>query len=63
LTIFTRTGRPYPLGATVTADGINFAVFSHHARRVFLELFSGIDDARPSHSFELDPGRHRTGDV
>ena len=32
-------GVPYPLGATWTGDGINFAVFSAHATRVELCLF------------------------
>ncbi len=32
-------GRPYPLGASPDADGVNFAVFSRHASRVVLCLF------------------------
>ena len=32
-------GRPYPLGATPVADGVNFAVYSRHASDVFLLLF------------------------
>jgi isoamylase len=32
-------GAPWPLGATVTADGVNFAVFSAHATRMTLCLF------------------------
>lgn len=32
-------GQPYPLGATVTEGGINFAVFSAHATRVDLCIF------------------------
>ena len=32
-------GRPYPMGATVTESGTNFAVFSAHATRVELCLF------------------------
>jgi isoamylase len=32
-------GRPWPLGATPTADGVNFALFSAHAERVELCLF------------------------
>lgn len=37
-----RPGRPYPLGASVRDDGVNFAVFSQHAQRLQLCLF---DDA------------------
>ncbi|VUD51054.1 Glycogen operon protein GlgX [Thalassocella blandensis] len=32
-------GDPYPLGATVTAKGINFALFSAHAERIELCIF------------------------
>jgi glycogen operon protein len=32
-------GQPYPLGATWTGDGVNFALFSAHATRVELCLF------------------------
>jgi glycogen operon protein len=32
-------GRPYPLGATVSDEGINFAVFSGHATQLDLCLF------------------------
>ena len=34
-------GLPYPLGATVTATGVNFALFSSRAERVDLCLFDG----------------------
>jgi glycogen operon protein len=61
--IRTSTGHPYPLGATVDHDGINFALFSRHATRVFLELFHEAEDPRPAVSLELDPERNRTGDV
>lgn len=33
-------GRPWPLGATFDGDGVNFAVFSAHAERIELCLFS-----------------------
>ena len=33
-------GRPAPLGATFDGDGVNFAVFSHHAQNMTLCLFS-----------------------
>ena len=32
-------GRPWPLGATIAGDGVNFALFSAHAKRVELCLF------------------------
>lgn len=34
-----RPGHPSPLGATIDADGVNFAVFSRHATKVMLCLF------------------------
>jgi len=36
----TRPGRPYPLGATWDGAGVNFCLFSEHATRVELCLFS-----------------------
>lgn len=41
-------GRPYPLGATLTPEGVNFALFSENATGVELSLFDGPDDAEPS---------------
>ncbi|HSF65744.1 MAG TPA: alpha-amylase family glycosyl hydrolase, partial [Paracoccaceae bacterium] len=40
----TGPGRPFPMGATPEGDGVNFAVFSAHAERMELCLFS--DDGR-----------------
>ncbi|OEG72893.1 glycogen debranching enzyme GlgX [Shewanella colwelliana] len=40
-------GKPYPLGATIDDDGVNFALYSANARRVYLCLFeddSATDD-------------------
>jgi len=53
------SGRPWPLGATVDGDGVNFAVCSEHATRVELCLFDaegGTELARGAM-----PGR--SGDV
>src|SRR5215210_3038385 len=41
-------GDPYPLGATWTGVGVNFALFSAHATRVDLCLFDSADAARES---------------
>jgi glycogen debranching enzyme len=38
-TLHLTSGRPWPLGASVDAHGVNFAVFSQHATRVELCLF------------------------
>jgi len=36
-------GKPYPLGATWTGDGVNFAVFSGHAAKIELCLFDKLE--------------------
>ncbi len=56
-------GQPMPLGATVMADGINFAVFSRHAETVWLDLFDSPEATTPSARLCLDARRHRTGDI
>jgi isoamylase len=58
-----RQGIPLPLGARAFLGGVNFALFSRHATRVRLELFTDPLGAKPARSFELDPVRNRTGDV
>lgn len=63
MSVRTSTGCPYPFGATVTDEGINFAVFSRHATGVVLELFHDTADRTAHTSLELDPERNRTGDV
>lgn len=35
-----QVGKPYPLGATIEGNGVNFALFSEHAQKVELCLFS-----------------------
>src|SRR5690348_13057235 len=41
-------GSPSPLGATVGADGVNFAIFSEHATKVELCLFDSPDATQES---------------
>ena len=36
-------GEPYPLGATWTGEGVNFALYSEHATGVDLCLFDSVD--------------------
>ena len=55
-----RTGSRLPLGATAEADGVNFAIYSQHATRLWLKLYRGATDAEPIVEFELEPRRHRT---
>ncbi len=56
-------GQPTPLGATVTADGTNFAIFSRNASQIWLLLFDHSTAAAASHEFELTSAQHRTGDI
>src|SRR5207244_5651797 len=41
-------GAPYPLGATWTGVGVNFALFSAHATKVELCLFDSPDATKES---------------
>jgi glycogen operon protein len=38
-------GKPYPLGATWTGSGVNFAIYSEHATGIDLCLFDSADSA------------------
>jgi len=59
-----QAGNPLPVGgAHQYGEGVNFVLFSRHATRVRLELYENADDAAPSRIIDLDPARHRTGDI
>lgn len=58
-----RVGVPLPLGTYARGGGANFAFFSRHASRVRLELFDHPEDAVAARVIDLNPARHRTGDV
>jgi glycogen operon protein len=53
-------GRPFPLGATPSPEGVNFSVWSRHATRVELLLFDGPNDPSPGQVLQLEAARHRT---
>jgi isoamylase len=53
-------GKPYPLGATWTGEGVNFAIFSEHATKVELCLFDNIDAPNEIGRVELS---EQTGQV
>ena len=53
-------GRSSPLGASVSADGANFSIYSKHATRLDLLFFDGADDACPSRVIPIDPATNRT---
>ena len=54
-------GSAYPLGATWTGEGVNFAVYSEQATRVVLELYREPYDAKPF--AQVDLARERPGNV
>ncbi|MCK9420683.1 MAG: glycogen debranching protein GlgX [Nitrospirae bacterium] len=51
----TSPGKCHPLGATLTPDGVNFTLFSQHARQVYLLLFDKLD----SHPTDIIRIEHR----
>jgi len=54
------SGVRLPLGATARDDGVNFAVFSPSATRVWLRLYRNAEDVMPVAEIELDAKQHRT---
>ncbi len=54
-TLPTRDGSRYPPGATLTADGVNFSIFSPHASGAELLLYEAADSPRPFQVIALDP--------
>src|SRR5258708_35494887 len=55
-----KTGSAYPLGADVTARGVNFSVFSFDATRAELLLFDSEDATQPRRIIDLVPETSRT---
>ena len=48
-----KPGKPYPLGATYSKEGVNFAVFSANATRVDLCFFDGPQEATASRTIQI----------
>lgn len=46
-------GQPYPLGATWTGLGVNFAIYSSHATKVELCLFDSAHESRVTERIPL----------
>ena len=47
-------------GATWTAEGVNFSVFSKNAQRIELLLYQATDSSEPLQTIALDPNMNRT---
>jgi glycogen operon protein len=59
-----QAGNPLPIGGAHEQEGgVNFVLFGRHATGVRLEFYQNPDDSSPSRTIDLDPVRHRTGDV
>jgi len=58
-----KPGSPIPLGATYSAEGVNFAIFSRHAESMRLCLYAASRDDRAVFEYRLDPRLNRTGDI
>ena len=56
----TKEGRSFPLGATLSADGANFSVYSKRATGIELLLFDSVDDDHPKRVISIDPATNRT---
>lgn len=56
----TRPGSRFPSGATASAEGVNFSIFSRHARRVELLLYAVADSPAPFQTIVLDPEVNRS---
>jgi hypothetical protein len=53
-------GQGFPIGATITPEGVNFSVYSRDATAVELLLFNDAADSEPSHVIYLDSQINRT---
>jgi glycogen operon protein len=53
-------GQSFPVGATITAEGVNFSVYSRDATNVELLLFANPADSEPSHIIYLDSQINRS---
>ena len=56
-------GSPLPHGVQLHKGGVNFALFSRHAVKVWLLLFEDINASEPFQFIELEPRHHKTGDM
>ncbi|MGP0594346.1 glycogen debranching protein GlgX [Nitrospira sp. T9] len=53
-------GKSFPLGATVSPEGVNFCVFSKNSTLVELLLFHHADDTKPVTVISLNSWKNRT---
>ncbi len=53
-------GRPHPVGPSITADGVNFSLFSRNATGVELLLFESHDSPEPFQTIRLSERVNKT---
>lgn len=53
-------GRSFPLGATVSPEGVNFCIYSSTCTGLELLLFDSASDSEPTHTIPFDPSQHRS---
>lgn len=56
-------GKALPLGTQVTKRGVNFAVFSRHAKTITLILYQTARPDSPFEEIRLEQRKYRTGDI
>jgi len=56
-------GKALPVGATVTENGVNFSVFSRHAKSITLVIFENQATDSPYKEIKLDTQKNKTGDM
>jgi isoamylase len=54
----TYPGSPYPLGATCTNEGVNFALYADNAAKVELCLFDSVNDTKESITIKIKERTH-----
>lgn len=54
-------GSSFPLGTSVTPQGVNFSIYSKHATGVELLFFNNVSDGKPVKTAAFDPITNRTG--
>ena len=56
----TSQGQPYPLGATIKDEGVNFSIFSEHAEKITLVLLHEKTD-EIIELISFDPSQNTSG--
>ena len=56
----TSPGSPYPMGAKLKLDGVNFSIFSRHATSVELLLYDSTDSLEPIQVIHLEDEVNKT---